>query len=130
LSGLLPGFGDVVIEYFMNAGWLYGEVSCPAMDHRWEDTNITWSDAVYLEHSKSAQAGVMRTVSAVTQPTSLDRFHSLDELEICEADSVVHFKHGGNIFFRQTSAAVQNRLWCYDEFCNRFYWAVSLTASL
>ena len=130
LSGLLPGFGDVVIEYFMNAGWLYGEVSCPAMDHRWKNTNITWSDAVYLEHSKSQQAGVIRTVSGVTQLTVLERFHSLDVLDICEGDSVVQLMHGGNIFFRQTTAAVQNRLWCYDEFCNRFYWAVSLTASL
>jgi hypothetical protein len=130
LSGLLPGFGGVVIEYFVNAGWLYGEVSCPAMDHRWKNTNITWSDAVYLEHSKSQQAGVIRTVSGVTQLTVLERFHSLDVLDICEGDSVVQLMHGGNIFFRQTTAAVQNRLWCYDEFCNRFYWAVSLTASL
>jgi len=130
LSGLLPGFGAVAIEYFMNAGWLYGGVSCPVMDHRWEDTKITWMDAVYLEHSKSQQAGVVRTVSGVTQPTVLERFHSLDVLEIREADSGVQLKHGGNIFFRQTPAAVQNRLWCYDEFCNRFYWAVSLTASL
>ena len=128
LSGNLPGFGEVVIEYFMNAGWLYGEVSCPVMDHRWEDTKITWKDAVYLEHSKSAQAGVVRSVSAVTQPTVLDRFHSLDVLEIRDSSLVVQLKHGGNIFFRQTSAAVQNRLWCYDEFCDRFYWAVSLEA--
>ena len=129
LSGILPDFGEVVIEYFMNSGWLYGEVSCPVIDHRWEETKITWMDAVYLEHSKSARAGVVRTVSAVTQPTSLLQFHSLDVLEIHEPDSVVRLKHGGNIFFRQTPVAVQNRLWCYDEFCNRFYWAVSLTAS-
>jgi len=126
LTGNLPGFGAVVVEYFVNAGWLYGEISCPVMDHRWEDTRITWMDAVYLEHSKFQQAVVVRTVSGVTQPTVLERFHSLDELEIREADSVVHFKHGGNIFFRQTPAAVQNRLWCYDEFCSRFYWAASM----
>ena len=128
LSGNLPGFGEVVVEYFLNAGWLYGEVSCPTMDHRWEDTKITWKDAVYLEHSKSAQAGVVRTVSAISQPTGLERFHSLDVLKIREAGSVVQLKHGGNIFFRQTPAAVHNRLWCYDEFCDCFYWAVSLEA--
>ena len=130
LSGNLPGFGAVVVEYFLNAGWLYGEVSCPVMDHRWEDTKITWMDAVYLEHSKSAQAGVVRTVSAISQPTGLERFHSLDVLKIREAGSVVQLKHGGNIFFRQTPAAVQNRLWCYDEFCDRFYWAVEIKASI
>ena len=126
LSGQLPGFGGVVIEYFMNAGYLYSEVSCPVMDHRWEDTKITWKDAVYLEHSKPSQASVVRTVSAVSQPTALERFHSLDVLEIRDGSSAVNLKHGGNIFFRQTPGAVQNRLWCYDEFCNRFYWAVAI----
>ena len=126
LSGFLPGFGAVVVEYFMNAGWIYGEVSCPLMDHRWEESKITWKDAVYLEHSKSAQASVVRTISAVTQPTVRERFHSLDMLEIRESNSVVQLKHGGNIFFCQTPAAVQNRLWCYDEFCNRFYWAAAI----
>ena len=69
---------------------------------------------------------MVRTVSGVTQPTVLERFHSLDVLEIREADSLVQLKHGGNIFFRQTPTSVQNRLWCYDEFCNRFYWAVAI----
>ena len=128
LSGDLPGFGRVVIEYFLNAGCLYGEVSCPVMDHRWEDTKITWKDAVYLEHSKPPQAGVVRAVSAVTQPTSLERFHSLDVLEIRGGSLAVQLRHGGNIFFRQTPEAVQNRLWCYDEFCDRFYWAASMKA--
>jgi len=125
LAGILPGFGAVAIEYFMNSGWIYAEVLCPLMNHRWEESKITWNDAVYLEHSKSPHAGVVRTVSAVTQPTALERFHSLDVLEIRGADSVVQLKHGGNIFFRQTPATVQNRLWCYDEFCDRFYWAAS-----
>ena len=74
------------------------------------------------------QVVVVRTVSGVTQPTVIERFRSLDVLEIREGSSVVQLKHGGNIFFRQTPSAVQNRLWCYDEFCDRFYWAASMKA--
>ena len=126
LSGLLPGFGGVAVEYFMNAGCLYGEVSFPSMDHPWVDTKITWKDAVYLEHSKSAQTGVVRTISGVSQPTKLEHFHSLDVLEIHEDSSVLHLKQGGNIFFRQAPETIQNRLWCYDEFCDLFYWGVEV----
>jgi hypothetical protein len=126
LSGLLPGFGDVILEYFINAGWLYGEISARSMDRRWDDTKIAWGDCVYIEHAKSSGAQVVRTVSGVTQPTGLERFHSLDVLEIREPGHTLTFRHGGNVFFRQTPVAVQNRLWCYDEFCDRFYWAVSL----
>jgi len=40
--------------------------------------------------------------------------------------SLWRFRHGGNIFFRQTPEAVHNRLWCYDEFCDTFHWGVAL----
>ena len=110
----------------MSAGCLYAEVSFPSMDHTWVDTKITWMDAVYLEHSKSAQADVVRTVSGVSQPTRLEYFHSLDVLEIHEGNSAVRLKQGGNIFFRQEPESVQNRLWCYDEFSDLFYWGVEV----
>lgn len=126
VAGMLPGFGEVTVEYFISGGWLYGEITAASMDQRWDDTRIGWGDCVYLEHARPSQPQVVRTVSGVTQPTALERFHSLDSLELKGAGQSFHLRHGGNIFFQQTPVAVQNRLWCYDEFCNRFYWAIFL----
>jgi hypothetical protein len=127
LRGTLPGFGEVAIEYFVRGGWLWGQVKAVAQERRWTDTRICWADCVHLEHVKPAGAEVWRTVSGVTEPTRLERFHSLDELAFRGEGRAWRFRHGGNIFFRQTPVAVQNRLWCYDEFCDTFHWGVALS---
>jgi hypothetical protein len=127
LRGTLPGFGEVAIEYFVSGGWLWGQVKAVAQERRWTDTRICWADCVHLEHATPAGAQVWRTVSGVTEPTRLERFHSLDELAFRGQGRAWRFRHGGNIFFRQPPEAVQNRLWCYDEFCDTFHWGVALS---
>jgi hypothetical protein len=126
LRGTLPGFGEVSIEYFTSGGWLWGQIKAESQERRWTDTRICWADCVHLEHAKPASAEVWRTVSGVTEPTRLERFHSLDEMAFRGRDRAWRFRHGGNIFFRQTPEAVHNRLWCYDEFCDTFHWGVAL----
>jgi len=126
LRGMLPGFGEVAIEYFVSGGWLWGQVKAVAQERRWTDTRICWADCVHLEHAKPAGAAVWRTVSGVTEPTRLERFHSLDELAFRGRGRAWRFRQGGNIFFRQTPEAIHNRLWCYDEFCDAFHWGVAL----
>ncbi len=126
LAGTLPGFGDATLEYFINGGQLFCEVSTTNPHILADDTRICWGNCVYLEHAKPGGAVVERTVSGLTQPTASERFHSLDRLAVRDAGGVLHLGHGGNIFFRQTERTVQNRLWCYDEFCDRFWWSVQI----
>lgn len=119
-------FGQVTLEYFINSGRLYCEAAITSQEAKWSANKICWNDCVYLEHSKSEESQVIRTVGGISQPTQLEYFHSLDILKFKHLDSLICFRHGGNIFFRQTEKTVQNRLWCYDEFCNRFWWSVDL----
>lgn len=127
VAGRLPGFGEMVVDYFACGGWFYGQIKAVSTIPHWNDTRTTWADCVYLEHTKPPGASVLRTVSNVTQPTALERFHSLDRLAIQAAGRVWSLRHGGNIFFRQTPDTVRNRLWCYNEFCDTFHWGVALT---
>ena len=126
VSGKIPGFADMVLEYFFGADGLFCEISTGTPSFIWSDTKISWGSCVYLEHSRDAGTEIIRNVSGVSQPTGIEKFHSLDFIEICNRKAMVRLKHGGNIFFRQTKNTVQNRLWCYDEFCNRFWWGVEL----
>jgi hypothetical protein len=126
LRGTLPGFGEVALEYFVSGAGLWGQIKVVAQERRWTDTRICWADCVYLEHAKPAGAEVVRAVSGLTEPTRLERFHSLDALAFRGGEHPWRFRHGGNIFFRQTPEAVHNRLWCYDEFCDTFHWGVAL----
>jgi len=128
LTGLLPGFGEVCIGYFVHGNRLYGEVSVKDPAFAWSSAEVCWGRCVVLEHAKPPLARVVRTVSGVSEPTTLEKFHSLDVLEIRNNDAALRLGHGGNIFFRQSPEAVQNRLWCYDEFCDRFWWSLSLDA--
>jgi len=122
ITGLLPGFGAVMLKYFINANQLYCEVSVADPKFPWSDTQICWGRCVYLEHTKTKSSNVIRTVCGVSEPTAKERFHSLDTLFFDNR----YLHHGGNIFFRQTDTTVCNRLWCYDEFCDRFWWSVEL----
>lgn len=124
--GNLPGFGEVKLEYFISRASLYCEAAVTEQQGKWRMDKICWADCVYLEHAKAESAEVIRTVSGVSQATRLERFHSLDTLELQDEQNNILLRHGGNIFFRQTATAVHNRLWCYDEFCDRFWWAVDL----
>lgn len=126
LSGLLPGFGEARIEYFVHGHHLYGEVSVKDPNFAWTSAEVCWGRCVVLEHAKPPLARVLRTVSGVSEPTTLEKFHSLDVLEIRNKETALRLGHGGNIFFRQSPEAIQNRLWCYDEFCDRFWWSLSL----
>ncbi len=126
MSGILPGFGKMTLEYFFSNKRLYCEFAVTEQTVKWSMGRTCWNDCVYLEHAKPEPAEVVRTVSGVSQATELERFHSLDTLELRNAGYYIRLRHGGNIFFRQTETAVCNRLWCYDEFCDCFWWAVEL----
>jgi hypothetical protein len=125
-SGKIPGFADAVLEYFFGNDGLFCEVSAGTPSFIWPDTKISWGSSVYLEHSRDAGTEIVRNVSGVLQPTGIEKFHSLDFIEISNRKIPVRLRHGGNIFFRQTKNTVQNRLWTYDEFCNRFWWGIDL----
>jgi hypothetical protein len=126
VSGAIPGYAEATLEYFFGGGCLFCEVTAGTPSFTWPDTKTCWGSCVYLEHEKGAGAEIIRTVSGVSQPTGKEKFHSLDILEIRAGKNVLRLRHGGNIFFRQTEKAVMNRLWCYDEFCSRFWWGVEL----
>ncbi|MEI8245428.1 MAG: hypothetical protein WCI51_06325 [Lentisphaerota bacterium] len=126
IAGTLPWFGGVILEYFASGNRLYGEVSVADPKFPWTDTKICWGSCVYLEHAKPHICKVVRTVSGVSEPTAKERFHSLGTLELNGEEQQLRLHHGGNIFFRQTEKTVCNRLWCYDEFCDRFWWAIEL----
>jgi hypothetical protein len=126
LKGRLPGFGQVRLEYFINGGMLYCAVIVVEQEASWSSDEACWDDCAYLCHAKSVDTQVIRTVSGISQPTGLKRFHSLGKLELRGDRDSINLRHGGNIFFRQTGTAVHNRLWCYDEFCDRFWWGVEL----
>ncbi|MFZ2657560.1 MAG: hypothetical protein WAX69_21675, partial [Victivallales bacterium] len=126
LSGKIPGFADAVLEYFFGTGGLLCEISVGRPLFVWSDTKISWGSCVYLEHSKDESAEIIRNVSGVAQATGIEKFHSLDFLDIRNEKVPIRLRHGGNIFFRQTKKAVHNRLWCYDEFCDKFWWGAGL----
>jgi hypothetical protein len=126
VSGKIPGFADMVLEYFFGADGLFCEISAGTPSFIWSDTKISWGSCVYIEHARDVGTEIIRNVSGVSQVTGIEKFHSLDFIEIRNRKAMVRLKHGGNIFFRQTTNTVQNRLWCYDEFCNRFWWGVEL----
>ena len=126
VSGKIPGFAVVVLEYFFGADGLFCEISAGTSSFIWPDTKISWGSCVYLEHSRDAGTEIIRNVSGVSQATVIEKFHSLDFIEVCNRKQTIRLRHGGNIFFRQTKNTVQNRLWCYDEFCNRFWWGMEL----
>ena len=125
-SGKIPGFADLVLEYFFGADGLFCEISAGTSSFIWPDTKISWGSCVYLEHARDAGTKIVRNVSGVSQPTEIEKFHSLDSIEIRNRKQTIRLRHGGNIFFRQTKNAVQNRLWCYDEFCNKFWWGIDI----
>ncbi len=122
LTGNIASFGRVRLSYFIADGVLYAVIARLDDQRKWDMSFVEWSDAVYLRHVKTPEEPVIRTVCSVSQPTELELFHSLDTLTIGQ-----HWLyHGGNIFFRQSGDHLDNRLWCYGEFCRSFWWGLKL----
>jgi len=122
LTGTIASFGKVRLKYFIADAVLYTVIERLDDDRKWDMSAIEWSDAVYLRHCKTPEAPVIRTVCSVSEPTELDLFHSLDTLSVGKRTLL----HGGNVFFRQGADYVDNRLWCYGEFCRSFWWGIQL----
>lgn len=122
LTGSVAGFGKVSLTYFIADAVLYVVMARLDDERKWEMSAVEWNDAVYLRHAKSPAEPVIRTVCSVSEPTELDYFHSLDSLSIGKHA----LYHGGNVFFRQSVDYVDNRLWCYGEFCRSFWWGIKL----
>lgn len=122
LTGTIPSFGGIRLEYFLSGGVLYGVAGRLDDRRQWDMAAIEWADAVWFRHETAPGEAVIRTVCSVSEPTTLEYFHSQNELLIGGR----RLLHGGNIFFRRTENAVENRLWCYGEFCSSFYWGMVL----
>lgn len=126
ISGRWADYGPITIEYFLSSGQLFGVLSGSRSAASWEASRTCWADCVYLEHANLPASQVIRVVSGIAQPTELAQFHSLSTLTLRSDARNIVLQHGGNIFFRQDQASLHNRLWCYGEFCTRFWWSVGL----
>lgn len=122
LNGAVAGFGSLQITYFFGKDNLYAVIEATTQHHLWQGGATDWRDCIRLSHGKAARDPVLRHLSGVAEPTKLDYFHSLDALTVGKHTLC----HGGNIFFRQSADRVENRLWCYGEFCRSFWWGIKL----
>ncbi len=126
LSGVLPGFGEVSVKYFIRGNRLFGIITATKPFPAWDSRTPYWDNCVCLSHAKTRNTEIIRTVCGISEKTELEEFFSLDRIVLTQPESSLTLLHGGNIFFKQSKDQLMNRLWCYNETSRSFWWGIAL----
>jgi len=127
VTGWFPEFGKITLNYALSKEKIFCVIQADIIDDWKPDCKTEyWDDCVYLIHQRPSNSIVLRHCSGVVEETSLPEFFSGGFVYIKSEGIELKLSHGGNIFFRQTSKTLQNRLWSYNEWSESFWWGVEL----